>query len=232
MAGRARANCLGNKVGAVLVVGNQVVAAGYNGTPEDMKNCDEGGCDRCLNREKYGSGTGYDVCICVHAEQNALLSAARFGITVEGAILYSTMRPCFGCTKELLQAKVNAIYYLHDWQHPDAGLNAQYELLQGRFLEGIRRLEIQDPDVDWAGEALGYPSAPPSFLFHDLAAEDITIKSTDVVPISSRNGDRRCDSNDCLCHERASWTDLSMTELIDCLFYLCHVRACPGSLIK
>src|SRR5215813_7081588 len=48
----------------------------------NMQNCDEGGCDRCSNREHYTSGSGYDVCICVHAEQNALLSAARFGISV------------------------------------------------------------------------------------------------------------------------------------------------------
>ena len=150
MAVRARANCLGNKVGAILVVEDRVVAAGYNGTPEDMKNCDEGGCDRCLNREKYGSGKGYDVCICVHAEQNALLSAARFGISVSGATLYTTMRPCFGCTKELLQAKINAVYYMHDWKYPDPTLNAQYELLQGRIPEGIRKLDVNDPDAAWA----------------------------------------------------------------------------------
>ena len=150
MAVRRRANCLGNRVGAVLVVEDRVVSTGYNGTPEDMKNCDEGGCDRCDNREKYGSGKGHDVCICVHAEQNALISAARLGIPVAGAILYCTMRPCFGCTKELLQAKVKAAYYLHDWKYPDAELNAGYERLQTRFPEGIRRLDIEDPDREWA----------------------------------------------------------------------------------
>lgn len=153
LAARARANCLGNRVGAVLVLEDRVVSTGYNGTPEDMKNCDEGGCDRCANREKYGSGKGYDVCICVHAEQNGLLSAARFGTAVAGAILYSTMRRCFGCTKELLQAKVKAVYYLHDWKHPDAELNAEYEKLQNRFPDGIRQLKMEDPDQDWAVSA-------------------------------------------------------------------------------
>ena len=51
-----------------------------------MTNCDEGGCERCANPDRYKSGTAYDICICVHAEQNALLAAARFGIAVEGAI--------------------------------------------------------------------------------------------------------------------------------------------------
>jgi deoxycytidylate deaminase len=118
MAVRGRASCLGSRVGAILVLDDRIVSTGYNGTPEDMKNCDEGGCDRCLNRDKYGSGNAYDVCICVHAEQNVLLSAARFGIAVEGGIVYTTMRPCFGCTKELLQAKIRSVYYIHDWKHP------------------------------------------------------------------------------------------------------------------
>ena len=102
---KARANCRGSRVGALLVLEGRIVSTGYNGTPSDMTNCDEGGCERCSNPGRYESGTAYDICICVHAEQNALLAAARFGIAVEGAILYSTMRPCFGCTKELLQAQ-------------------------------------------------------------------------------------------------------------------------------
>jgi dCMP deaminase len=158
MAVRARANCLGSRIGAVLVLDDRVVSTGYNGTPEDMKNCDEGGCDRCANREKYGSGKGYDVCICVHAEQNALLSAARFGIRVAGAILYSTMRPCFGCTKELLQAKVGAVYYLHDWPQADPALRAEYERIQSRIPEGIRAIVMDDPDREWA---VGRSQPPP-----------------------------------------------------------------------
>lgn len=150
MAVRARANCLGSRIGAVLVLNDRVVSTGYNGTPEDMKNCDEGGCDRCLNREKYGSGKGYDVCICVHAEQNALLAAARFGIGVENAVLYSTMRPCFGCTKEILQAKIRAVYYLQDWKYPDPDLNAEYERIQARIPDGVRVVAVEDPDREWA----------------------------------------------------------------------------------
>ena len=118
---RRRANCLGNRVGAVIVRDRRIVSTGYNGTPENMDNCLDGGCDRCSNRGNYESGKGYDLCICVHAEQNALLSAARHGIAVQGGTMYSTMRPCFGCTKELLQARVQAVYFLHDWAHPEDG---------------------------------------------------------------------------------------------------------------
>jgi dCMP deaminase len=93
---------------------------------------------------------GYDVCICVHAEENALITAARFGISVEGAIAYSTMRPCFTCTRDLFQAKVQGIFYLHDWKHPEAALKEQYELLQARFPEKVKRLHLKDPRVQWA----------------------------------------------------------------------------------
>ena len=150
LAVRRRADCTGNRVGALIVLDRRIVSTGYNGTPENMPNCSEGGCHRCANRTQYPSGTGYDLCICVHAEQNALLAAARFGIAVESGVLYSTMRPCFGCTKELLQAKISAVYYLHDWSHPDEGKQAEYQRLQGRFPGGIRRLPVADPDADWA----------------------------------------------------------------------------------
>jgi dCMP deaminase len=150
MAVRRRANCLGNRVGAVLVLDDRIIATGYNGTPSDMLNCDEGGCDRCANRSNYQSGQDYDLCICVHAEQNALLSAARFGIRVENSTIYTTMRPCFGCAKELLQARVRAVYYLHDWQHPKPAMRVEYDKLQGRFSGGCRQIEASDPQADWA----------------------------------------------------------------------------------
>jgi dCMP deaminase len=153
MAVRRRANCIGNRVGAVLVLNDRIISTGYNGTPQNMRNCDEGGCERCAHREKYGTATGYDVCICVHAEQNALISASRFGTPVEGASLYSTMRPCFGCAKELLQARVHAVYYLHEWRHPNEDLWRQYMLLQERFPGGVHQVPTPDPDASWAVSA-------------------------------------------------------------------------------
>jgi len=159
LAVRRRANCLGNRVGAVLVLDDRIVSTGYNGTPENMPNCDEGGCERCARRDDFPSSLGYDVCICVHAEQNALLSAARFGIRVEGAVAYTTVRPCFGCAKELLQARIHAVYYLHEWRHPDPELWRQYLLLQERFPGGVHRVAVDDPEAGWAISALR--EAPP-----------------------------------------------------------------------
>ena len=119
-----------------------------------MPNCLDGGCNRCAGRGQYESGKDYDLCICVHAEQNALLSAARFGIATEGAVLYSTMRPCFGCTKEILQAKIIAVYYLHEWTYPDPARQREYEHLQSYIPDGVIRVEVEDPDAEWAVSSL------------------------------------------------------------------------------
>lgn len=154
MAVRARANCTGNRVGAILVKDRRIIATGYNGTPHGFTNCMDGGCKRCANRQRYPSGKGYDLCICVHAEQNTLLQAARFGIAAEGADLYSTMRPCFGCTKELLQAGIRRVYYLHEWQYPDPEMQEEYQRLQSHFPEGVHHLDIEDPDTRWAVSSL------------------------------------------------------------------------------
>ena len=150
MAVRARANCTGNRVGAILVRDRRIIATGYNGTPHRMPNCLDGGCNRCAARDRYSSGKDYDLCICVHAEQNTLLQAARFGIEAEGAELYSTMRPCFGCTKELLQAGIHRVHYLHEWRYPDVTKQREYEHLQTFFPGGVVRIELDDPDADWA----------------------------------------------------------------------------------
>ncbi len=147
---RARADCTGNRVGAILVRNDRIISTGYNGTPHGMPNCSEGGCHRCAHRHAYESGKDYDLCICVHAEQNALLAAARFGIATEGAVLYSTMQPCFGCSKEIIQAKINAVYYLHEWVYPDAGRQQSYETLLSYIPEGVIPVEMEDEDAEWA----------------------------------------------------------------------------------
>ena len=155
---RKKANCVGRRVGAVIVKNDRIISTGYNGTPEGITNCLDGGCVRCRNRETYKESVGYDVCICVHAEQNALISAARFGIAVEGACIYSTLRPCFDCTKASLQAKVSAIYYLHNWEHPVVELREQYELLQATFPDGVHAVALDDPDRDWANSVVSRPT--------------------------------------------------------------------------
>jgi dCMP deaminase len=105
----ARASCLRRQVGAVIVVDNAIIATGYNGTPIGVRNCDQGGCPRCASDAP--TGAGYDACICVHAEQNAIVFAARHGNRTKDGTLYTTLRPCFGCAKEAIQAGIRRIVF-------------------------------------------------------------------------------------------------------------------------
>lgn len=165
---RHGANCYGSKIGAVLVLGDRVIATGYNGTPTGMPNCIDGGCVRCKDRylEKKGdaeqmsdpahvAGAALDRCVCVHAEQNALLASARFGTRVEGATLYTTLSPCFGCLKEAIQAGVARIVYEVEYE-------AQYsQQLQVQYDELADLLRGEDGRPE-NFEALGGEAAPPA----------------------------------------------------------------------
>ncbi len=148
LAVRARANCTGRRVGAIIVREHRILSTGYNGTPSQMRNCEEGGCHRCANPSAYPPGEGYDLCICVHAEQNALLAAARFGVAVENCTVYTTLQPCFGCLKEILQANVREICYLRQWESRFA---EQYAALIDRLgRDQFRLIDVPDPDEVWA----------------------------------------------------------------------------------
>lgn len=143
-ANREGANCWGSKVGAVVVqgsgpAGERIISTGYNGTPAGFKNCLDGGCVRCEHRrtDKNAGGIGLDRCVCVHAEQNAFLTAARFGISVAGATIYSTLSPCFNCLKEAIQAGVVRFVYLREYAaNYEPELQQQYDALVERLRGG------------------------------------------------------------------------------------------------
>lgn len=83
------------RVGCILVKDSRVIATGYNGTPKGLRNCNEGGCQRC--NEATPCGTGLDRCLCMHAEENALLEAGRERVgRGQGVILYCNTCPCLG----------------------------------------------------------------------------------------------------------------------------------------
>jgi dCMP deaminase len=111
-----RATCIRRKVGAVLVKDKRILATGYNGVPAGLAHCDEVGC----LREKLGiaSGTQHELCRGIHAEQNAVIQAARHGIPIDGATAYCTHQPCVLCAKILINAGIVSIVFRE--AYPDA----------------------------------------------------------------------------------------------------------------
>lgn len=104
-----RSTCNRRQIGAVLVKGKRILATGYNGVPIGLEHCETVGC----LREKLGipSGEKHELCRGLHAEQNAVIQAARHGIAMDGATIYSTTQPCVMCSKILLNAGVVDIVY-------------------------------------------------------------------------------------------------------------------------
>jgi len=98
------------KIGAVIVKNKRILTTGYNGAPAGIKTCVERG--ECL-REKLGipSGTRHEICYAVHAEQNAIIQAARLGSSIDGATLYCTHQPCVLCAKMIVNSGIERIVY-------------------------------------------------------------------------------------------------------------------------
>ncbi|MFO7651073.1 MAG: cytidine/deoxycytidylate deaminase family protein [bacterium] len=99
-----RSTCLRRRVGAVLVREKRILCTGYNGAARGLPHCDEAGC----LRDKLGipPAERIEVCRGIHAEQNALVQAATFGVSVSGAMLYCTHSPCVTCAKMLINAGI------------------------------------------------------------------------------------------------------------------------------
>jgi len=104
-----RSTCLRRHVGAVIVKEKRVLTTGYNGAPRGLRHCDEVGCVRQQNNIE--SGTRHELCRGVHAEQNAVIQGAYFGVSIKGATIYTTNFPCVLCAKILLNAGIEEIVY-------------------------------------------------------------------------------------------------------------------------
>ncbi len=112
-----RSTCLRRRFGAIVVVNDAIVATGYNGPARGSINCHEVGCLKDLvNAPHYGR---YDLCPAVHAEENAIINAARHGISVLGGTLYIVGKtpsgeitesiPCDRCKRVLINAGIKRV---------------------------------------------------------------------------------------------------------------------------
>ena len=104
------------QVGAVIAKNKRIMTTGYNGASSGIKSCKEKGV--CLRRElNIESGTRHEICYATHAEQNAIIQAARMGICIDGATLYCTHQPCSICTKMIINSGITRVVY--DEGYPD-----------------------------------------------------------------------------------------------------------------
>jgi dCMP deaminase len=105
-----RSTCMRRQVGAVMVKDKNILATGYNGTPSGITHCDVAGCLR--EQLNVPSGERHELCRGLHAEQNAIIQAARHGVSIKNAVLYCTDSPCIICTKMLINVGIRKVIYL------------------------------------------------------------------------------------------------------------------------
>ena len=98
------------QVGAIITRDKRILTTGYNGAPAGLVSCKDKG--ECM-RVKLGipSGTRHELCYAVHAEQNAIIQAAKQGISLEGATLYCTHQPCSICAKMIINSGIRRVVF-------------------------------------------------------------------------------------------------------------------------
>ena len=129
-----RTTCMRRGVGAVIVKERRILATGYNGVPAGLAHCAETGC----LRQQLGvpSGQRHEICRGLHAEQNAIIQAARYGINIAGASIYINTQPCVVCAKMIINADIEEIIYQNPY--PD-------ELAMSMLEEAGIKLRVFEP---------------------------------------------------------------------------------------
>lgn len=113
-----RSKCARRQFGAIIASPDGVhLSDGYNGSARGTLNCGKDvPCGKNLMNEP--SYTSYEYCAAVHAEENAIINAARNGVAVKGAVLFlnsakdgDCTRPCYKCQRAIINAGITDIYY-------------------------------------------------------------------------------------------------------------------------
>ena len=102
------------QIGAVIAKDKRIITTGYNGAGAGIKSCKERG--ECLRRTlNIPSGTRAELCYAIHAEQNAIIQAAKLGVSIDGATLYCTHQPCVICARIIINSGIKKIIFKYGY---------------------------------------------------------------------------------------------------------------------
>lgn len=113
--------CVSKQVGAVIVKDGRILSTGYNGTPSGYVNCSDH-WDSNYTKEHHEWSKTYEI----HAEMNAIIWAARKGISIEGGTIYVTLEPCSECSKNLIAAGIQRIVYDIPYEHTNSEVVSKF----------------------------------------------------------------------------------------------------------
>lgn len=134
---KSRSTCLRRHVGAVIVKDKNILATGYNGAPSGTRHCLDVGCLR--EKMNIPSGERHELCRALHAEQNAIIQAAKHGVSIEGADLFCTNLPCTICSKMIINAGIRKVFFEGDYPDP-----LSREMLEEAKVELVQWQENED----------------------------------------------------------------------------------------
>ncbi|HUB92698.1 MAG TPA: cytidine/deoxycytidylate deaminase family protein [Candidatus Saccharimonadales bacterium] len=104
-----RSSCPKRQVGAVITKGGRIISSGYVGAPPGMPHCIDEGVGCLLDSEKKCVRT-------IHAEQNAVAVASKYGISTDGGTMFCTVQPCYTCAKVILAAGIKRVVYVEEYR--------------------------------------------------------------------------------------------------------------------
>jgi dCMP deaminase len=122
----AKSHCVKVKVGAVLAKDTRIISLGYNGPPAGTHNCDEVWPENGCSRDRKGGCS-----LAIHAEENAILYAAKNNAQVDGSTLYVTLSPCLACARIIFTMGIRKVVYLKSYaEYKGIAIDEGVEFLQ------------------------------------------------------------------------------------------------------
>jgi dCMP deaminase len=187
-----RSTCNSRKTGAVIVRNNRILATGYNGAVHGAPHCIDRGPDFCLRRSIGAHDADkYNYCLSSHAEVNAIDQAARFGIPLEGAVLYCTLEPCNWCFKQLIQAGIQEIYFEEAYDSK----NKEFDLYWRQIMEShegigvFKKVSVSKAALDMVINVIRGSSARQMPATSPLDEDEL--KPEGLMEILGCDGDKR-----------------------------------------
>jgi dCMP deaminase len=128
--------CVSKQVGAVIVKDGRILSTGYNGTPAGFTNCNEH-----WNHEYTSEHHEWSKTYEIHAEMNAIIWAAREGISIEGATIYVTLEPCSECSKNVIASGIKRIVYDKPYEHTHSEVISKFIKDNGVIIEKLKEIK-------------------------------------------------------------------------------------------
>ncbi len=125
--------CVSKNVGAVIVKNGRILSTGYNGTPAGYTNCCDHWDGEYTDKHHEWSKT-YEI----HAEMNAIIWAAREGISIKDATIYVTLEPCSDCSKNIIASGIKRIVYDKSYEHTNSDIVTRFIEENGVVVEQIK----------------------------------------------------------------------------------------------